>query len=148
MRDGEVRRENRHGIAEDQETVSAEDPLLVAREMSQAEETGSLLCVLFGHSRRAALDPSGIVLEADRKSPAGQIPFPDLLERFIAFAKILPGLSLLRQELEAEAGKTLQASFSAEASVGLQVKNGIKNHGHPIIAPHPIPLPRETVSQL
>jgi hypothetical protein len=43
MGDGEVRRENRHGIAEDQVFASVEDPFLVFRKMIQAEETWPLV---------------------------------------------------------------------------------------------------------
>ncbi len=71
MGDGEVRRENRHGIAEDQVFASVEDPFLAFREMIQAEETSPLLCIFFCHAGHTALDSSGIVLEADGKSPAG-----------------------------------------------------------------------------
>ena len=43
MGDGEVRRENRHGIAKDQVIASVEDPFLDFREMIQAEETSPLV---------------------------------------------------------------------------------------------------------
>jgi hypothetical protein len=39
MRNGEVRREDRHGIAEDQVLTSIENSLLSFWEMIQAEET-------------------------------------------------------------------------------------------------------------
>jgi hypothetical protein len=71
MGDGEVRRENRHGIAEDQVIASEEDPFLTFREMIQAEETSPLVYIFFAHIGQAALDPSGIVLKSDRKSFAG-----------------------------------------------------------------------------
>jgi hypothetical protein len=48
------------------------------------------------HVGEAALDSSGIVLEADRKSPTGDIPLFDVLKRFVAFPKIEPRLFLFR----------------------------------------------------
>jgi hypothetical protein len=71
MGDGEVRRENRHGIAEDQVFVSVKDPFLTSREMVQAEETAPFICIFFCHIGETALDSSGIVLESDGKSAAG-----------------------------------------------------------------------------
>ena len=96
MGDGEVRRENRHGIAEDQVFASVEDPFLVFRKMIQAEETWLLVYHFFTHVGEAALDSSGIVLEADRKSPTGDIPLFDVLKQFVAFPKIEPRLFLFR----------------------------------------------------
>ena len=96
MGDGEVRRENRHGIAEDQVFASVENPFLAFRKMIQAKETSSVFCIFFAQVSCAALDSSGIVLEADRKSPTGDIPLFDVLKRFVAFPKIEPGLFLLR----------------------------------------------------
>jgi len=71
MGDREVRRENRHGIAEDQVFVSVEDPFLTLREMVQAEETAPFICILFRNIGETALNSSRIVLEADGKSAAG-----------------------------------------------------------------------------
>jgi hypothetical protein len=68
MGDGEVRRENRHGIAEDQIIASKEDSFLTFREMIQAEETSPLVYIFFAYISQAALDPSGIVLKSDGKS--------------------------------------------------------------------------------
>jgi hypothetical protein len=68
--DGEVRRENRHGIAEDQVIVSIEDPFLAFRKMIQAEETMPLPSIFFCHIGRTALDSTGVVLEAGGKPPA------------------------------------------------------------------------------
>jgi hypothetical protein len=96
MGDSEVGRENRHGIAEDQVITSVEDPLLAFREIIQAEETSALVSVFFIYVGRAALDPSRIVLEPDRKSFAKNFPFLDTLECFASFPKILPGLLLFR----------------------------------------------------
>jgi hypothetical protein len=95
MGDGEVRRENRHGIAEDQVFVSVEDSFLVFREMIQTEKTSPPGCIFFCHTGQAALDSSGIVLEADGKSPAGEIPLSDVLKQFVTFPKIQPRLFLL-----------------------------------------------------
>jgi hypothetical protein len=96
MGEGEVRRENRHGIAEDQVLASVEDPFLAFRKMIQAEVTSPLGCIFFAHLSKAALDSSGIVLEADGKSPTRDIPLPDVLKRLAAFPKIRPDLFLLR----------------------------------------------------
>jgi hypothetical protein len=95
MGDGEVRRENRHGIAENQIVASVEDPFLAFREMIQAEETSLLVCIPFANVGQTALDSSRIVLEADGKSPAEDIPLPNVLKGFAAFPKIQPCLSLL-----------------------------------------------------
>jgi hypothetical protein len=46
------------------------------------------LHIFFAHAGQAALDSSRIVLEADGKSPAGDIPLPGVLKRFVAFPKI------------------------------------------------------------
>src|SRR4030042_4247295 len=100
MGDGEVRKENRHGIAEDEVFTSVQDPFLTVGEMIQAEETLPLLCIFFSHIGQAALHSSWIILEADGKSLAGDIPLPDVLQQFVAFPKIQPRLFLLRQELE------------------------------------------------
>jgi hypothetical protein len=96
MGDGEVGRENRHGIAKNQVFAPVEEPFLPFREMIQAEETSSIVCIFFAHAGQAALDSSRIVLEADGKSSAGDIPFPDLPERFVAFPKVQPRLFLVR----------------------------------------------------
>jgi hypothetical protein len=80
MRDGEVRRKNRHGIAEDQVVASVEDPFLAFREMIQAEETWLIVWSFLAYISQATLDSSGIVLETDGKSPAGDLPLPDLLK--------------------------------------------------------------------
>jgi hypothetical protein len=93
--------------------------LLTFREMIQAEETSRLLCIFSVHNGRTALDPSGIVLETDGKSVAADIPLLDVLQQFVAFPKILPGLFLLRQELETESGETFP---SVEGGVSLLFK--------------------------
>ena len=80
MGNGEVGSKYRHGIAEDQVFVSIEDPFLIFREVIQAEETSPFICVLLGDVGRAALDSSGIVLEADGKSPAGNVSLPAVLK--------------------------------------------------------------------
>jgi hypothetical protein len=95
MGDGEVGGENRHGIAKDQVFASVEDSFLAFREMIQAEETSSLVCILFAHVGQATLDSSRVVLEADGKSPARDIPLPDSLERFAALPKVQPRPFLL-----------------------------------------------------
>jgi hypothetical protein len=95
MGDGEVRRENRHGIAENQIVASVEDPFLAFREMIQAEETLPLVYISFANVGQAAFDSSPIVLEADGKSPAEDIPLPDVLKGFVAFPKIQPCFFLL-----------------------------------------------------
>ena len=70
MGNSELKRENRHGIAENQVIVSVEDPFLTFREMIQTEETLSLLSISFDPNSHTTCDPFGIVLEADGKSPA------------------------------------------------------------------------------
>ena len=71
MGNGEVRREDRHGIAEDQVFVAVENPLLTFKQAIQAEETLLLLTIFFCHIGRTAFDPFGIILETDSKSLAG-----------------------------------------------------------------------------
>jgi len=80
MGDGEVRRENRHGIAEDQVVASKEDSFLTFREMIQAEETSPLVYIFFAYIGQAALDSPGILLEAYGKPSARDIPLPDALK--------------------------------------------------------------------
>jgi hypothetical protein len=92
--DREVRRENRHGIAEDQVIVSIGNSLLTLRKIIETEETLLFRSIFFCHISRAAFDPSGVVLEADGKPPARQISFSDSFKRFIALLKILPGIPL------------------------------------------------------
>ena len=95
MGDREVRREDRHGIAEDQVIVSIEDSLLALRKMIETEETLPLRSIFFCYISRTAFDPSGVILEAEGKSPAEQISFSDSFKRLIALLKILPGIFLL-----------------------------------------------------
>jgi len=80
MRNSELKRENRHGIAEDQVFLSVENPFLTFREMIQAEETLLLISIFFTPDSHTACDPSGIVLETDRKSFAGNIPLSEVLQ--------------------------------------------------------------------
>ena len=80
MGDGEVRREDGHGIAEDQVVAPVEDSFLGFRETIETEETSSVFCVSFVHASCAALDSTGIVLEANGKPFAGDIPLPDVFE--------------------------------------------------------------------
>jgi len=70
MGNSELERENRHGIAENQVTVSIEDSFLTFREMIQTEETRSLLSISFDPNSHTTCDPFGIVLQADGKSSA------------------------------------------------------------------------------
>jgi hypothetical protein len=95
MGDGEVRRENGHGIAEDQVFASVKDPFLPHGELIQAKEALQPLSIPEIHIGRTALHPSGIILETDGKPPAGKVPLPDLLQRIAAFPKIQPASLLL-----------------------------------------------------
>lgn len=111
MGDGEVRGENGHGIAENQVFVSVEDSFLAFREVIRAEETSSPVSFCSANLCCTAPDSSGIVLETDRKPPAGEASLPDVLKRFIAFQKIRPHLFLLRQKIEAKSRKTIGTFF-------------------------------------
>jgi len=71
MRNSEVRRENRHGIAENQVLTSVKDAFLFLGKMVQTEETRALVCVFLANVSQAALDPPGVVLETDGKTFAG-----------------------------------------------------------------------------
>jgi hypothetical protein len=104
MGDGQVRRENRHGIAEDKVITSVKDPFLTLREMIDTQETRSIPDSCFVHVGCTALHPPGIVLESDRESGAVQIPLPAALQALVTFTKFLPGISLLRQEFETKSG--------------------------------------------
>jgi hypothetical protein len=48
--------------------------------MIQTEETWLSVCVLLGEVGRAALDSSGIVLKADGKSTAGNVPLSEVFK--------------------------------------------------------------------
>jgi hypothetical protein len=102
MGDSEVGREYRHRIAEDQVIFPIEDSFLVFGKMIQAEKTWLLVSLLPAHFSRAALDPFWIVLEANREPLAGDIPHPDILQRFVTFPEIEPFLFLFRQEIKAK----------------------------------------------
>ena len=102
MGDREVGRENRHGIAEDQVFPSIEDSFLGFGEMVQAEKAGTFVSVPIAHGGRAAPHPPGVVLEVDKKPRALDFPLTALPEQFAAFAKIIPGLFLLREKVETE----------------------------------------------
>jgi hypothetical protein len=128
MGDREVGRENRHGIAEDQVFASIEDPLLGLGEMVQAEKAGTFVSVLIAHGGRAASHPPGVVLEADGKPGALNFPLTGLPEQFAAFAKIIPGLFLLREEVETESRKSLQISSFVDGSISFLVNLSILAH--------------------
>ena len=69
--DGEVRRKDRHGIAEDQVIALVEDPFLNFWEMILAEETLPLPCLLFAYFGCTTVDSARIILKADGKSLTG-----------------------------------------------------------------------------
>jgi len=104
MGEGEVRRKDGPGVAEDQVVASPQDTFLAFRQTVEAEETGLLSCSSFVRSSRCILKSSGIVMEADGELSAADVPFLHLLKRFVAFPELLPGISLLRQEFETESG--------------------------------------------
>ena len=101
-----MRRENRCRIAEDQVCFSVDNPFLIFREIIEAQETWPLVYIVFSHIGQAAPDSSGIVLDADGKSPAGNFPFPYILQRFVGILQFLPGILLFREKFEAEVGET------------------------------------------
>jgi hypothetical protein len=80
MGNGEVGGQYRCGIAEDQKFISIKDPLLFFRETIQAEETPLFVCILLADIGGAALDSSGIVLNADGKSPARHLTLSAAVE--------------------------------------------------------------------
>ena len=75
-----MRRENGHGIAEDQIFVPVKNCLLTFREMLQAKKTSPFLYISFFHIGRAALNSTGIVLKADGKSIAGDTSLSDFFK--------------------------------------------------------------------
>jgi len=80
MGNGEVGCEYWRGIAENQKFISIKDPLLFFRETIQAEETPLSVCILLADIGCAALDSPGIVLNANGKSSAENLPFPASLK--------------------------------------------------------------------
>jgi hypothetical protein len=64
MGNGQVGREDRHGIAENEVLASIEDSFLSFREMIQTEKTGAFISPPFTHRGCAALDSSRVILEA------------------------------------------------------------------------------------
>jgi hypothetical protein len=75
-----MRGKNRHGIAEDQIFAPVKNPLLAFREMIQAKKTSPFLYISFSHIGCTALHSTGIVLEANGKSIAGDISLPDFFK--------------------------------------------------------------------
>jgi hypothetical protein len=80
MGDSEMRGKNRHGIAEDQIFAPVKDSLLTFGEMLQAKKTSPFLYISFSHIGCTALNSTGIVLETNGKSIAGDISLPDLFK--------------------------------------------------------------------
>ena len=80
MGDSEVREKNRHRIAENQIFAPVKNSLLTFREMIQAKKTGRFLHIVFSHIGRAALQSTGIVLEANGKSIAGDTSLSDFFK--------------------------------------------------------------------
>jgi hypothetical protein len=70
MGDSKVRGENRHGIAEDQVVTTVEDSFLAFGKMIPAKKTWPLVSITSVYDGRTALQPSGVVLEADGKPAA------------------------------------------------------------------------------
>jgi hypothetical protein len=64
------------------------------------------------------------VLETDGKSSAGDVPLPDIPERFAASPEIRPRLFLLGQQIETKSGKPLPSFPAVESGIGLLFKNG------------------------
>ena len=116
------------GIAENQVFASVEKPFLAFREMIQAEETAPLVCIFVAHVGEGVLDSSRIVLEADGKSSAGDIPLPDIPERFAALPEIRPRLFLLGQQIETKSGKTLHSFPAVESGIGLLLRMDTQDH--------------------
>ena len=78
MGDGEMRKEDRHGIAEDQVLALIKNSFLGFGKMIQAEKTWPLVSITFVNDGRTALHPSGVVLEANGKPPAGKSSLLDV----------------------------------------------------------------------
>jgi hypothetical protein len=89
-----VRGENRTGVAEDQVFVSVKDPFLAFREMTRAQETLPLGRLPLAGAREGILDSLRIMLDADGKSAADKLSFPDSPQRFASPAEIGPRLFL------------------------------------------------------
>jgi hypothetical protein len=124
MGDSEVSGENRAGIAEDQVFPPVKNPFLAFREVIQTEETPRPVCICILDVGKGVLDSFRIVLETDGKSSAGDIPLPDIPERFAPTPEIRPRLFLLGQQVETESRKLLSPFPAVESGKGLPLKNG------------------------
>jgi hypothetical protein len=122
--DGEVSRENRARIAENQVFASVKNPFLAFREMLQAEKTPPLVGICLGGVGEGVLDSFRIVLETDGKSSAGDVSLPDIPKRSAAPPEIRPRLFLLGQQIETKSRKPLPSFPAVESGIGLLFKNG------------------------
>jgi hypothetical protein len=78
--DGEVGRENRRWVAEDQIVASVEYPFLAFGKMIQTEEARPLACILLADCGQGAPHSSSVVLEEDGKPVAGKVSDANLRE--------------------------------------------------------------------
>lgn len=118
---GEVKRENRHGIAEDQVFVPVPNPFLLFREMIQAKKAWTIIHRLFSHIGQGALHPSGVVLNAYREFAAGDVPYHHAPQKFIALSTSRPRFFLIREKFTTKLGKAFPMFPSFKNSVGLLV---------------------------
>jgi len=124
MGKGEVRRKNRPGVAENQVFAPVENPFLYFREVIDAQKASPLVSDFYTDVGQAVLDSSGVVLEANGKSSAGEGALPDVFQRLTAFPEIEPCLLLLRQQLDTESGEALQTSLSVEGGISFFAEDG------------------------
>jgi hypothetical protein len=122
--DGEVSRENRARIAENQVFASVKNPFLAFREMLQAEKTPPLVGICLGDVGEGVLDSFRIVLETDGKSSAGDVSLPDIPKRSAAPPEIQPRLFLLGQQIETKSREAIPSFIAVESGIGLLFKNG------------------------
>ena len=74
-----MRRKNWRWITEYQVFLPVEDSFLAFREIIQAQKTWPFFYIFFYHTGKTAFNSTGIVLDADGKSSAGDFPLPDML---------------------------------------------------------------------
>jgi len=132
-----VQGQNRTGIAKNQIFVPVKNPFLALRKVLQAEETSSLICICLVDVGESVLDSFRIMLETNGKPPAGDIPFPDILERFAASPKLRPGLFLFGKQIQAEFRKPPLPAPPIENCIGFLFNNGRNIHISARMGYHP-----------
>ena len=93
---GEMTGKNRHGVAENKEFFVVENPFLIFWEIVEAEKAWPFVDIGFSHICQGAPDSSGVTLNVDGKPIAGDFPYFNLFQGFVALLQIMPHLFLFR----------------------------------------------------